>query len=174
LSLVFERFTESAREVVRNAQTAARELGHAHVGTEHELLGLLADPDSDPSRALSSLGVTADRVRERVLEITDVEQIVERVPGHQPRRGLGAGWLTKTGCTCSTGYRAMASARGGQVFETEHAVIVAVTILDWRGSKTLVGGFIALHATVQLRAPLGDRVVIDDSENRSRPRWTQA
>ncbi len=69
LSLVFERFTESAREVVRNAQEAARELGHAHVGTEHELLGLLADPDSDASRALNSLGVTADRARDRVLEI---------------------------------------------------------------------------------------------------------
>ena len=66
---MFERFTESAREVVRTAQKAARELGHAHVGTEHELLGLLADPDSDASRALNSLGVTADRARERVLEI---------------------------------------------------------------------------------------------------------
>jgi hypothetical protein len=54
LSLVFERFTESAREVVRNVQKAARELGHAHVGTEHELLGLLgllADPESDAGRA---------------------------------------------------------------------------------------------------------------------------
>jgi hypothetical protein len=28
-------------------------------------------------------------------------------------------------------------AAGGQVFETEHAVIVALTILDWRGAKTL-------------------------------------
>jgi ATP-dependent Clp protease ATP-binding subunit ClpC len=69
LAPVFERFTQSAREVVRTAQKTARELGHAHVGTEHELLGLLADPDSDASRALNSLGVTADRAREGVLEI---------------------------------------------------------------------------------------------------------
>lgn len=69
LSLVFERFTESARQVVHNAQKAARELGHAGVDTEHELLGLLADPDSDASRALNSLGVTADRARVRVIEI---------------------------------------------------------------------------------------------------------
>ena len=68
LSLVFDRFTESAREVVRTAQKTARELGHTHIGTEHELLGLLADPGSDASRALNSLGVTADRARERVLE----------------------------------------------------------------------------------------------------------
>jgi ATP-dependent Clp protease ATP-binding subunit ClpC len=66
---VFERFTESAREVVVRAQEAARELGHAHVGTEHELLGLLADPDSHASRVLGSLGVTADRARERVVEL---------------------------------------------------------------------------------------------------------
>jgi len=69
LCAVFERFTESAREVGRDAQKVARELGHAHVGTEHELLGLLADSDSDAGRALRSLGVTADRARARVLEI---------------------------------------------------------------------------------------------------------
>jgi hypothetical protein len=55
-----------------------------------------------------------------------------------------------------------------------HAVIVALSIVDWRGAQTLVGGFIASHTNVQLRAPLGDRVVIDDSENRSRPHWTPA
>jgi hypothetical protein len=79
LSLVFERFTESAREVVREAQKAARELGHAHVGTEHELLGLLAGPDRDAGRALNSLGVTADGARERVLELVP--------PGDRRREG---------------------------------------------------------------------------------------
>jgi ATP-dependent Clp protease ATP-binding subunit ClpC len=69
LWLVFERFTESARQVMINAQEVAREFGHARVEPEHELLGLLADPDSDASRALGSLGVTADRARERVVEI---------------------------------------------------------------------------------------------------------
>jgi hypothetical protein len=68
-AVVFERFTESARQVVVNAQYAARVLGHGHIGTEHELLGLLADPDSEACRVLNSLGVTADRARERVMEI---------------------------------------------------------------------------------------------------------
>jgi hypothetical protein len=61
---------------------------------------------------------------------------------------------------------------GCQVFETESAVVVALTIKDWRGAKTLVGGFIASHETVQLRDPLGVRSVIDDAENRARPHWT--
>jgi hypothetical protein len=54
---------------VVNAQQAARQLGHGYIGTEHALLGLLGDPDSDASRVLQSLGVTADRARERVVEI---------------------------------------------------------------------------------------------------------
>jgi hypothetical protein len=61
---------------------------------------------------------------------------------------------------------------GCQVFETDAAVIVSLTVKDWRGAKTLVGGFIASHATVQLREPLEDRSVIDDAENRARPHWT--
>ena len=56
-----------------------------------------------------------------------------------------------------------------EAFETESAVIVSLRILDLRGAKTLVGGFIASHATIQLRAPLGNRSVIDDAENRPRP-----
>ena len=53
-------------------------------------------------------------------------------------------------------------------------MIVALTILDWRGAKTLIGGFIPSHATVRLDSPVGDRVVIDDAENRARPHWKQA
>jgi hypothetical protein len=61
---------------------------------------------------------------------------------------------------------------GCQAFETESVVVVSLTVKDWRGAKTLVGGFIASHATVQLREPLGDRSVIDDADNRARPHWT--
>lgn len=60
-----------------------------------------------------------------------------------------------------------------QVFEDDGAVVVALTIKDWRGAKTSVGGFVPSHATVRLSRPLGDRVVIDDSENRVRPHWTR-
>ena len=76
---MFERFTESARQVVVNANDAARELGHPHIGTEHVLLGLLADPASNASRVLNSLGVTAERARERVVEVVP--------PGDHPTNG---------------------------------------------------------------------------------------
>jgi ATP-dependent Clp protease ATP-binding subunit ClpC len=40
--MVFERFTESARQIVVTAQEEARELRHSHIDNEHMLLGLLA------------------------------------------------------------------------------------------------------------------------------------
>lgn len=48
---MFERFTTAARQVVVRARAEAEELGHAYTGTEHLLLGVLADP-SDPAAAL--------------------------------------------------------------------------------------------------------------------------
>ncbi|BFV56989.1 Clp protease N-terminal domain-containing protein [Kitasatospora sp. CMC57] len=48
---MFERFTVAARQVVVQAQVEARELKHDWIGTEHLLLGVLADP-SDPAAAL--------------------------------------------------------------------------------------------------------------------------
>ncbi len=38
---MFERFTDSAREAVVQAQVEARGLGHRYIGTEHLLLGRL-------------------------------------------------------------------------------------------------------------------------------------
>ena len=63
---------------------------------------------------------------------------------------------------------------GCQAFEAEVAVVVALFILDWRGAKTLVGGFTPAHASVKLQEPLGDRDVIDDAQNLARPHWTRA
>ncbi len=45
----------------------ARRQGHSYIGTEHLLLGLLAEPDGIASRVLTELGVAkdaADRLRE--------------------------------------------------------------------------------------------------------------
>lgn len=63
---------------------------------------------------------------------------------------------------------------GCRAFETDTAVIVALWIKDWRGAKTLIGGFTPSHATLRLTEPLGDRNVNDDADNRARPHWTTA
>jgi ATP-dependent Clp protease ATP-binding subunit ClpC len=64
---VFERFVQSARQVVVRAQEEARGLGHAYIGTEHVLLGLLHEDGA--GRVLGDLGITADDVRGDVVKI---------------------------------------------------------------------------------------------------------
>jgi hypothetical protein len=81
---MFERFTERARNVVRVAQEEARRLGHASVGTEHLLLGLLAEPDGIGARALVALGISLEAVRAQVEEI--VGQGEGTPAGHLPFR----------------------------------------------------------------------------------------
>ncbi|WP_040336965.1 Clp protease N-terminal domain-containing protein [Candidatus Blastococcus massiliensis] len=59
---MFERFTSEARDVVVGAQQQARELRSERIGTEHLLLGLLAQQGTTSARVLASHGVTRDAV----------------------------------------------------------------------------------------------------------------
>ncbi|SFT93254.1 ATP-dependent Clp protease ATP-binding subunit, partial [Arthrobacter sp. ov118] len=78
---MFERFTENARHVVVLAQEEARTLNHNHIGTEHLLLGLTRETEGSAARALETLGVSLDGVREQVQEITRQGQ-------RSPSRGI--------------------------------------------------------------------------------------
>ncbi len=64
--LVFERFTERARQVVVLAQEEARALKHNYIGTEHILLGLLREAEGVAAQALGNLNITVERVRGQV------------------------------------------------------------------------------------------------------------
>jgi ATP-dependent Clp protease ATP-binding subunit ClpC len=65
LATMFERFTGNARHVVVQAQEEARAFGHAYIGTEHLLLGVLL-ADGPGGEALRELGLEAGAVRERI------------------------------------------------------------------------------------------------------------
>jgi ATP-dependent Clp protease ATP-binding subunit ClpA len=65
-TLVFERFTERARQVVVLAQDEARALKHNYIGTEHLLLGLLREEEGLAARVLESLDITVEEVRAQV------------------------------------------------------------------------------------------------------------
>jgi ATP-dependent Clp protease ATP-binding subunit ClpA len=54
---MFERFTDSARAIVRGAQQEARELHHDHIGTEHLLLAMLRPESGLAARVLAEAGV---------------------------------------------------------------------------------------------------------------------
>ena len=55
--------TDNARQSLAHAGTIARGLGNAYVGTEHLLLGLLAQDSSMGAKLLEGAGVTLDRAR---------------------------------------------------------------------------------------------------------------
>src|SRR5258707_1247053 len=68
-SVMFERFTDRARRVVVLAQEEARLLNHNYIGTEHILLGLIHEGEGVAAKALESLGISLEAVRNQVEEI---------------------------------------------------------------------------------------------------------
>jgi ATP-dependent Clp protease ATP-binding subunit ClpC len=65
---MFERFTDRARRVLVLAQEEARLLNHSFIGTEHILLGLIHEGEGVAAKALESLGISLEAVREKVEE----------------------------------------------------------------------------------------------------------
>jgi ATP-dependent Clp protease ATP-binding subunit ClpC len=66
---LFERFTDRARYVVVLAQEEARMLDHIYIGTEHILLGLIHEGEGVAAKALESLDISLEEVRQQVEEI---------------------------------------------------------------------------------------------------------
>lgn len=58
-----QKFTNNAHGSLRHADEIARELGSAYIGTEHLLLGVLAQNTSIGAKVLENSGVTLDRAR---------------------------------------------------------------------------------------------------------------
>jgi ATP-dependent Clp protease ATP-binding subunit ClpC len=79
---MFERFTDRARRVVVLAQEEARILSHNYIGTEHILLGLLREGEGVAAKALESLGLHLEAVRQQVEEIIGKGQ--QAPSGHIP------------------------------------------------------------------------------------------
>ncbi len=71
-----DRFTKRARRVLSRAQEEASRLNHRYIGTEHILLGLVAEKGGVALRVLESLEISADQVR----------AAVERTVGQGSRR----------------------------------------------------------------------------------------
>ena len=66
---MYERFTERARKVLYLSQQEAKRLGHNYVGTEHLLLGLVAEGEGVAATALKSIGINLQKVRSEVEKI---------------------------------------------------------------------------------------------------------
>lgn len=81
---MFERFTGEARRVVELAQHEATALRHNYIGTEHILLGVIAEGHGAGARALARLGFDRDSARAAVTRLLGVG-----IPGQPDAEALG-------------------------------------------------------------------------------------
>jgi ATP-dependent Clp protease ATP-binding subunit ClpC len=80
---MLERFGEKARRVVALAGDEAHSLGHGYIGTEHLLLGLVAETGTTASNALAAAGVVLAACREKVREALASRPTTSSVRGPQ-------------------------------------------------------------------------------------------
>lgn len=99
---MIDRFTDQARRALALAEEEARALGHDHVGTEHLLLGVMAETSGIAAKTLRKLGVTLPGLRDGVTRVAgrgeepvageipftpEAKELLERSPGEA--LGLG-------------------------------------------------------------------------------------
>ncbi len=64
-----ERFTKKAAMSIAKANTGAELLGHTYVGSEHLLLGILAEGGSTASAILNASGINEKTVTSRMITL---------------------------------------------------------------------------------------------------------
>jgi ATP-dependent Clp protease ATP-binding subunit ClpC len=72
-------YTSRAKKALELAMTEARELGHAYVGTEHLLLGLIREERGIAAQVLVAAGLTTQNLRQEVIRVLGID----RPPGAQ-------------------------------------------------------------------------------------------
>ena len=87
--MIFNRFTRETRACVEAAVEEARLLGHDTVGDEDLLMGILRNDEGIGAAALSSLGVTLERVREESEQMFSAALTSIGISMEQVRREAG-------------------------------------------------------------------------------------
>jgi ATP-dependent Clp protease ATP-binding subunit ClpA len=123
---MLERFDEAAERVVAFAQDEARAMGHWYVGTEHLLLGLVAD-EGPAGRAFRELGVTLDGARAQVA--SEVPPSNNEPPGEIPLSPRARGTLE--------GAPRQAMGLKDDVVSTEHLLLALLIERDSRTASVL-------------------------------------
>lgn len=82
---MFGRFTERAQKAILLAQEEAKRLKHNYVGTEHILLGLLAEAEGIAAKVLNQAGVNLDKARNEVVRIVGEGNFEVDIMGFTPR-----------------------------------------------------------------------------------------
>jgi hypothetical protein len=88
--MMFERFTDTARHLVVQAQEDARRLGHRYIGSEHLLLAAAAT-EEPAGVVLRQHGVTPERIEAEILRTIGRGQTADPLGGldHQALASIG-------------------------------------------------------------------------------------
>jgi ATP-dependent Clp protease ATP-binding subunit ClpC len=81
-------FTPRAKKILQLSMREAIALGHAYIGTEHILLGLLREDDGAAIRVLNGLDADPNRVRQQVIQRVHARRVQEE-PGTGRPTGRG-------------------------------------------------------------------------------------
>lgn len=135
---MFERFTDRARHVLVLAQDEARELQHNFIGTEHILLGLVAERDGVAARVLASFG----------LSLAEIQDTVSKAVGPIPGAGAGAAvhkppFTPRAKQVLEYALRE-ALQLGHNYIGTEHLLLGVIRESDGVGAKVLAGSGVEL------------------------------
>lgn len=66
--MMFDRLTERARLVMKRAKEEAARIGSSHAGTEHILLGLIAEGEGVAATAMRNMGLNLESLRMEILK----------------------------------------------------------------------------------------------------------
>ncbi|AHF05866.1 ATP-dependent Clp protease ATP-binding subunit [Desulfitobacterium metallireducens] len=80
-----ERYTERAVKVLNLAKEEAQRMGHNVVGTEHILLGLVAEGEGIAAKALNGINVEPEKVKEQIESLVGIGQPYTGEIGFTPR-----------------------------------------------------------------------------------------
>ncbi len=85
-----KRFTEQAKNALELAKEAAQSLSHSYIGTEHILLGLLAQEEGTAGKVLEEFGVESKKLLELIEKLIapseDTDVLLEETnPDYSPR-----------------------------------------------------------------------------------------
>lgn len=124
-----KKWTEQAELLKKEAEKAAREMGHGYIGTEHLLMGALAVKETIPSRLLGKWGVTKEKLKDAI----------ERYVG--PERGektFSGRTFTPQAEECMEKADQMSDYLGKKTVGTEHVLLVLVKEKEYVSARLLV------------------------------------
>ena len=142
------RFTQKAQNVLNNALSFAREMGHTYVGSEHILLGLVGENESVASNILVARGAELDKIKTAVISVAG-----EGTPGNVSAADITP--RTKHIIEASS-YEAIQLRQN--YIGTEHLLLALLSEKDCVGVKILEDCGISLNdVKADLTAYLGGR-----------------